>query len=159
MPEAGTTKIVVEGEDFETAFAHEHLYILADEPHTMSASVEIRDRPGRDLFYRGVRVMQFQKSALYTYNCLTKLELTEDRTVKHSTHAKEKSMALKIVRSSDPIRVERLNLVIYGPPGVGKSSLAFTADTPLLLDFDQGAHRAANRKDIVRVAQWGTWPT
>lgn len=63
-------------------------------------------------------------------------------------------MALKIVRSSDPIRVERLNLVLYGPPGVGKSSLAFTADTPLLLDFDQGAHRAANRKDIVRVEKW-----
>lgn len=63
-------------------------------------------------------------------------------------------MALRIVKSCDPIRVERLNLVIYGPPGVGKSSLAFTGDTPLLLDFDQGAHRAANRKDIVRVTQW-----
>jgi hypothetical protein len=64
-------------------------------------------------------------------------------------------MALRIVKSSDPIKVERLNLCLYGPPGVGKSSLAFTADAPLLLDFDQGAHRAANRKDIVRVTAWG----
>jgi hypothetical protein len=63
-------------------------------------------------------------------------------------------MALRIVKSTDPIKVERINLVLYGPPGVGKSSLAFTADAPLLLDFDQGAHRAANRKDIVRVQQW-----
>ncbi len=64
-------------------------------------------------------------------------------------------MALRIIRSSDPIRVERLNTVIYGAPGLGKTSLAFTADTPLLLDFDRGAHRAANRKDTVQVAAWG----
>lgn len=63
-------------------------------------------------------------------------------------------MALKIIKSSDPIKVDRLNVCIYGQPGAGKSSLGFTADTPLLLDFDQGAHRAANRKDTVRVNAW-----
>lgn len=63
-------------------------------------------------------------------------------------------MALRITKSSDPIKVERLNVCIYGQPGAGKSSLAFTADSPLLLDFDNGAHRAANRKDIVRVSTW-----
>lgn len=63
-------------------------------------------------------------------------------------------MALKITRASDPITVERLNTVIYGPPGLGKTSLAFTADTPLLLDFDNGSHRSANRKDTVRVSNW-----
>lgn len=63
-------------------------------------------------------------------------------------------MALKITKSSDPITVDRLNTVIYGPPGLGKSSLAFTADAPLLLDFDNGSHRAANRKDTVRIADW-----
>jgi len=62
---------------------------------------------------------------------------------------------LKIIKSSEPIRVERLNVCLYGAPGIGKTSLAFTADCPLLLDFDQGAHRSANRKDTVRVAQWG----
>ena len=64
-------------------------------------------------------------------------------------------MTLKITRAADPIVVDRLNVVIYGPPGIGKSSVAFTSSNPLLLDFDLGGHRAANRKDIVRVESWG----
>lgn len=63
-------------------------------------------------------------------------------------------MALRITKASEPITVDRLNVVIYGPPGLGKSSLAFTAEAPLLLDFDNGSHRAANRKDVVRIADW-----
>lgn len=63
-------------------------------------------------------------------------------------------MPLKITRASDPIRVDRLNMVIYGPPGIAKTSVAFTSDAPLLLDFDNGAHRAVNRKDVVRVSEW-----
>lgn len=63
-------------------------------------------------------------------------------------------MPLKITRGSDPIAVDRLNLVLYGPPGLGKTSLAFTADKPLLLDFDKGAHRASGRKDSSPVTSW-----
>jgi hypothetical protein len=81
-PEAGTTQIIVEGEDFEAIFADSHLYILADEPHAIVGTVEIRNRRGHHLFYRGVRVMDLPRPSLYTYNMNTKLELTEDRTVK-----------------------------------------------------------------------------
>lgn len=63
-------------------------------------------------------------------------------------------MALKITRATDQIVVERLNICIYGQPGAGKTSLAFTASRPLLLDFDNGAHRAAGRKDTVQVHAW-----
>lgn len=63
-------------------------------------------------------------------------------------------MPLKIVRAQDPITISRLKMVIYGQPGVSKSSVAFTAEAPLLLDFDGGAHRAPNRKDIVQIGQW-----
>jgi hypothetical protein len=63
-------------------------------------------------------------------------------------------MPLKIVRAADPITITRLKMVIYGQPGVSKSSVAFTAEAPLLLDFDGGAHRAPNRKDIVQIGGW-----
>lgn len=63
-------------------------------------------------------------------------------------------MALRIVRPTQPLKVERLNVVLYAQPGAGKTTLSFTADKPLLLDFDRGAHRAANRKEIVQVDTW-----
>ena len=63
-------------------------------------------------------------------------------------------MALKIIKASDPIRVERLNICLYAPPGVGKTSLSFTADDPLLLDFDEGAHRSGFRKDSCLIHTW-----
>jgi len=52
-------------------------------------------------------------------------------------------MALKIVSAADPIEVTQLRMMIYGQPGAWKSSVAFTADKPLMLDFDGGAQRSA----------------
>ena len=63
-------------------------------------------------------------------------------------------MALRITKASEPLFVDRINLCIYGAPGIGKTSLGFTAETPLLLDADEGAYRAANRKDSVVVKKW-----
>lgn len=63
-------------------------------------------------------------------------------------------MALKITKASDPISVEQLVVCIYGAPGVGKSSMGFTAENPLLFDFDAGAYRSANRGDSVPVRAW-----
>jgi hypothetical protein len=85
-PEAqeGVTRIVVKGQDFEAVFADSHMYLLADKPYLTIGTTEVRNRRGNDIFYRGVRVMQLNRPALYTYNFNSKLELTEDRTVKNS---------------------------------------------------------------------------
>lgn len=63
-------------------------------------------------------------------------------------------MPLKIVRESDPVIVKQVVLLIYGQPGRGKTSLGQTADVPLTLDFDNGIHRSAFRKDAVLVDDW-----
>lgn len=63
-------------------------------------------------------------------------------------------MALRITPASEPLPVERITLCLYGDPGTGKSSLAFTAAKPLLFDFDRGAHRALHRQDTVQVTRW-----
>ncbi|MFV1798211.1 ATP-binding protein [Phaeobacter sp. Ay1a-4a] len=63
-------------------------------------------------------------------------------------------MTLKITKSDEVIEVKNLCVTIYSQPGLGKTSLAFTASRPLLLDFDKGAHRAVGRKDVVQVEDW-----
>lgn len=63
-------------------------------------------------------------------------------------------MALKITKSDEIIEVKTICATIYSQPGLGKTSLAFTASRPLLLDFDKGAHRAVDRKDVVQVTDW-----
>lgn len=63
-------------------------------------------------------------------------------------------MPLKIVKASDPIEVTQLVACVYALPGLGKTSLGYTCDAPLILDFDGGAYRAANRGDTVQVHTW-----
>ena len=63
-------------------------------------------------------------------------------------------MALRIISANEPMKVDQLVVTIYGQPGVGKTSLGFTAESPLLLDFDHGAYRAMGRKDTVDVSAW-----
>ena len=61
---------------------------------------------------------------------------------------------LRIIPASDPIKVETIVLTIYGAPGLGKTTLGFSADAPLLLDTDQGAYRSAFRKDTAEAKSW-----
>ncbi len=61
---------------------------------------------------------------------------------------------LMITRSTDRIAVQTVCILIYGSPGIGKTSIACTADSPLLLDFDKGAHRSGFRRDCARIDTW-----
>jgi hypothetical protein len=63
-------------------------------------------------------------------------------------------MPLKITKSFEPIEVKTIVGCLYAQPGVGKTSMAFTAEKPLLLDFDRGSYRSANRRDVVQIESW-----
>lgn len=63
-------------------------------------------------------------------------------------------MALSIIPGTQAIPVEHPIFCIFGRPGIGKSSLGYSAPNPLLLDFDGGAHRAINRRDTLKIATW-----
>jgi hypothetical protein len=61
---------------------------------------------------------------------------------------------MRIIKSTDAIPVEHPVVLVFGQPGIGKTSLAYSSAQPLLLDFDSGAHRAVNRKDTLVINTW-----
>lgn len=65
-------------------------------------------------------------------------------------------MALKIKKASDKIERDKFKVLIYGEPGIGKTTLALTAPNPLLIDCDTGISRVSPqfRKDYMEVSNW-----
>jgi len=63
-------------------------------------------------------------------------------------------MALRVIQPSEVYTKDHLVGCIYGPPGLLKSTLANTAKNPILLDFDEGIHRAEFRRAFVPVPSW-----
>jgi hypothetical protein len=61
---------------------------------------------------------------------------------------------VRIIKATDSIPVDHPVFMIFGQPGIGKSSLAYSCKDVLALDFDKGAHRAANRRDTLVIDSW-----
>lgn len=66
----------------------------------------------------------------------------------------DNTMALNIISKDQPIPIDHLVVMVYGQPGVGKTSMACTAAKPILFDFDRGSHRSAYRQDSVQIMHW-----
>ena len=62
---------------------------------------------------------------------------------------------MEIKKSLEQLPQRGLNILIYGDPGIGKTTLANTAPKPLVLDFDNGYHRASLTGDHVTYKSWG----
>ena len=62
---------------------------------------------------------------------------------------------MAVIRKNDVVKERPVIIVLYGTPGTGKTSLATTAESPLLIDTDRGFDRAVQRPDVVVTAsQW-----
>lgn len=51
---------------------------------------------------------------------------------------------------------KNIKALIYGQPGIGKTTFALSAPNPILIDFDGGVHRvnAEHQKDTLQVETW-----
>ena len=63
-------------------------------------------------------------------------------------------MAIKFIPATEKVKTESLIAVIYGEPGIGKTSVASTTEQSILIDFDMGLQRTVKRAMAVRVETW-----
>jgi hypothetical protein len=82
-PKEGHTTIQVCGDAFYKAFEKlDEVFLVNRAPIWKNASLEIYSGTTSKLYYRGIYAGNFPKPMRYTYNVLTPLDLTEDRTIK-----------------------------------------------------------------------------
>jgi hypothetical protein len=88
-PQADVTRILVKGAEFLNWFHDRHTiflrlphqFLVTNQSALHDNEVQIFTKPSNYIFYRGVRVAALDVPAKYTYNLLTKVQLTEDRTL------------------------------------------------------------------------------
>jgi hypothetical protein len=62
---------------------------------------------------------------------------------------------LKMISATEAIHYDFLRTLLYGDPGIGKTTLGFTVSRPFLLNFDkQGLGRASRRLDSAEPEFW-----
>lgn len=61
---------------------------------------------------------------------------------------------MPILKKEESLPKRPVVIVVYGEPGIGKTSLFNTSDEPLLIDFDRGVDRSIMRQDTLLVNKW-----
>lgn len=83
-PEAGVTRVIVSGTAFLQVARDHARYFLETAPVLKSDKIHIHAGENKGVFYRTVLVGSLSSlPTLYTYNCVSNVDLTEDRTLKH----------------------------------------------------------------------------
>ncbi len=105
-PQYHDTCWVVEGEAFDAAHRERDTIFCASRVlHHLPGYAEVREGQSQHIFYRGVRVWTLQRPSLWTWNILSSIELTEDRTMKYS-FAPNYAMGRLVAQSGDVDLIE-----------------------------------------------------
>ena len=122
LPDSHDTCWVVEGEGIEAAH-RQRSEIFCDSRvlHHVEGVAEVREGASRHVFYRGVRIWTMAESTDWTWNILSQVELTEDRTMKYS-FACDIPMARMVAQSEDE---EFVSHMLSAPAGSHESRADF----------------------------------
>lgn len=85
-PVAGKTTIHVEGLEFHQCLARIDEIVLPDRdvPVDVSSTLAAYEGTNNKVYYRRINVGEMERRSIFTYNIVSPIELTEDRTAKYS---------------------------------------------------------------------------
>lgn len=122
-PEEGVTKFIVHGSDFHEQYMNRDDIVLRlpDRLKLVAGQIEIYDRPSRLLYYRGIRVFDFERPAIFTYNVKEDVDLTEDRTLKHAVLVLGR-LGRAVSKMTDRVAIKK---IITAPKEVAESEFTY----------------------------------
>lgn len=136
-PPVDGTRVVVTGLAFEAAWNMRDQIFLKTPAIARHEYANIHPGESEHVYYRGVRVHKLQQKSRYTYDIQTKVELTEDRTMKYGWYA-ESHVSNAVAGCADMKLIEQ---VITTPNnGHWEKNLGF-AHAPLSPEFETVALR------------------
>jgi hypothetical protein len=104
------TTIVVEHPEYVEAWENRDDIFLPDasRQRDMVKGVEIVEGEGQRLYYRGLRVHDLPKPSLHTYNFVSDMQLTEDRTLYLGDYYARQNVAMAVLASEDEAFIHKV---------------------------------------------------
>lgn len=100
------TLVTIKGAAFYTAYLERSQIVIDAAPRWSTHDLQIHDRSSRYGYFRGIRVSKLQHASVLTYNSLSGMELTEDRTLK-TPYQLDIVVSRTILRSEDTDLITR----------------------------------------------------
>lgn len=149
-PEEGYTHVYLNGPAFDAVWAERDKIVLPQKRKLayFDEHIEIIEGPSPYVYYRGVRVGEWKTPALFTYNILDRVKLTEDRTLENLWEV-EHVVKRAVRRMQDKALLRRM-LVVEGD--VMEAVLDYASYADYSAEFYDVVHRARANKDLNKLA-------
>lgn len=120
------TVIMVTGEEFVKIFEEKANVFIEEGANKTIGNLNIHDGDSKYVYNRGIRIAEFEKPLLASYDIQGSVELTEDRTLKHEYYFNNK-LTSAVTSTDDEEFIEK---VVTASKDYHEASLNFNGSTP-----------------------------
>lgn len=122
MPaQAGRTVIRIQCKELEEVHTERGKYFLQSDPVHALRGVSLHQGATKSIYYQGIRVGEWERPALFSYNFTRKIALTEDRTVRNP-YDLIRELAYSVIECENPRLISQ---ILLAPEGTFEHKMDF----------------------------------